>query len=428
MNNIQNRWWMMPVAAAVWLGGPLAQADVVTDWNSRADEIVAAAKLPPPPASRVMAMVQTAVYEAVNTITRRYPPGGVALDAAPGASVDAAVAAANRAMLSQLAPSQQAAIDNAYQAALAAIPAGSAKSAGVTVGEKAAAAVLAWRAADGAATPESYRPHTTPGVYVPTVIPAVPQWPQRKPWLMASADQFRPGPPPKLASERWARDYNEIKAIGARNSTQRSAEQTAIARFWEATGPAIYFPLARSVADAPGRDLTRNARLLAITGQVMDDALISVMDAKYHYHFWRPVTAIRNGDSDGNAATERDASWSPLIDTPMHPEYPCAHCILAGAVGAVLKAEIGAGAAPTLTTTSVTANGAARSWSRIEDFVQEVANARIYDGVHYRNSTEVGSAMGERIGELAVAKFAQARENRASTGARAPQAGTARAR
>jgi hypothetical protein len=133
--------------------------------------------------------------------------------------------------------------------------------------------------------------------------------------------------------------------------------------------------------------------------------LIAVFDAKYHYNFWRPVTAIRNGDIDGNDAIERDPSWMPFIDTPMHPEYPCAHCIVAGAIGAVLQAEIGAGPMPTLTTTSPTAKGAARSWSKIDDFIQEVANARVWDGVHYRNSTEVGTAMGRQIGAMVAAKL-----------------------
>lgn len=227
---------------------------------------------------------------------------------------------------------------------------------------------------------------------------------------MASADQFRPGPPPSLTSERWARDFNEIKVIGARNSTQRSAEQTEIARFWEATGPAIYFPVVRSVAQAPGREPTQNARLLAIAGVTMDDALVAVMDAKYQYNFWRPITAIRNGDHDGNDATERSSTWMPFVDTPMHPEYPCAHCALAGSLGAVLKQEIGAGPVPTLTTTSITAKGAARSWTRVDDFVQEVANARIYDGVHFRTSTEVGTELGRKVGELAAGKYTTARQ------------------
>jgi hypothetical protein len=240
---------------------------------------------------------------------------------------------------------------------------------------------------------------------VPTVIPVFSQWPQRKPWLMTSPAQFRPGPAPALTSERWARDYNEIKLLGGKGSMRRTAEQTEIAHFWESTLPTIYHGLVRSVASVPGRDVTQNARLFAAVTQAVDDAAIAVFDAKYHYDFWRPVTAIRNGDIDGNDATERDATWLPLIDTPMHPEYPCAHCIVASTVGTVLKAEIGTGPTPTLTTTSDTAKGAARSWTSIDDFVQEVANARIYDGVHYRTSTEVGTAMGKEVGTLAVTKY-----------------------
>jgi hypothetical protein len=349
-------------------------------------------------------MVQTAVYEAVNAITKRYPPDRVALNAAPDASVAAAVAAANRAMLSRLVPSQMAAIDKSYGAALAAIADGPAKTTGIAAGEQAAAAVLAWRADDNAGAPERYRPATTAGVYVPTTIPAVPQWPQRKPWVMTSCDQFRPGPPPALASAIWARDYNEIKAIGARNSTTRTPAQTEIARFWEANAPVIYYPVVRSVANMPGREVTQNARLLATTAEAIDDAMIAVFDAKYYYNFWRPVTAIRNGDIDGNDATERDAGWLPFVDTPMHPEYPCAHCIVSGAVGAVLVAEIGSGPTPTLSTTSPTLPGVVRSWTSVDDFVVEVANARIYDGVHYRNSAEVGAAMGKKIGALTAAK------------------------
>ena len=393
------------VVAASLFAGSMARADVVTDWNIKAGETILEARLGNPPASRVLAIVHTAVYEAANAITKRYPASGLTLEAAPGASVEAAIAAANHATLTKLVPSQQAAIDSAYQAALALIADGPAKTAGLAVGEKTAVAILAGRADDGAAAPESYRPHTTAGVYVPTVIPVAPQWPQRKPWLLTSPAQFRPGPPPTLTSEVWARDYNETKALGGKNSTRRTAEQTEIARFWEATLPPIYHGLVRAVATLPGREVTQNARLFMAVTQAVDDAMIAVLDAKYHYNLWRPVTAIRNGDIDGNDATERDPSWTPFIDTPMHPEYPCAHCIVSGAVGTVLQAEIGSNPMPTLTTTSYTAKGAARSWAKIEDFMQEVANARIYDGVHYRNSNEVGTAMGKQIGELAVAKY-----------------------
>ena len=384
------------IAALSLLAAKQARADAVTDWNARACETVVAAQLPPPAANRAMAIVQTAVYDAV---------AAAGQGAAAGDSSDAAVAAANHAALTKLAPTQQTALDAAYAAALSAIPDGDAKTRGIALGEQAAAAALALRAGDDALAPETWRPLTKPGIYVPTPVPYALQWPQRKPWLMTRADQFRPGPPPALSSALWARDYNEIKSVGARNSTRRSEEQTQIARFWEAVEPAIYAQVVRSVADAPGRDLLDNARLYAAVYQATDDALIAVFDAKHHYGFWRPVTAIRNGDTDGNDATERDASWLPFIETPMHPEYPCAHCIVASTVGTVLKAEIGSQPAPMLSTTSSKAPGVVRRWTRVDDFIQEVANARIYDGVHYRNSTEAGTAMGAGIGALAVARY-----------------------
>jgi len=221
--------------------------------------------------------------------------------------------------------------------------------------------------------------------------------------VMTSSDQFRPAPPPSLTSDVWKRDFDEIKAVGGKSSTRRTAEQTAIAQFWEATLPVVYWPVARSVTSAPGRDLTDNARLLAVAAMAMDDALIAVFDAKYTYNFWRPVTAIRNAEGDA-----RDPGWTPFIDTPMHPEYPCAHCIVSASLGAVLQAEIGSGPAPTLSSSSSTAAGAVRTWSTVDDFVKEVAVARIYDGVHYRNSTEVGTAMGKKVGELAVQRLPKA--------------------
>jgi hypothetical protein len=380
---------------------PPVRADVVTDANARAAEIVS--RHPGTPISvRMMAFVQVSVFEAVNAITGRYPPYRAKIEAPPGASVDAAVAAATRIALSKLFPAQQAAIDEAYQALLRPLPDGPAKADGIAIGERAAAAVLAARADDGIRLPDTYRPHTTPGLYVPTLLPAVPNWGKRTPWVMTGGDQFRPGPPPSLTSETWARDYNEIKAVGSKNSTQRTPEQTAIAKFWEATAPDVYWPVARSVASTPGREIADNARLLAVAAMAMDDALIAVFDAKYTYTLWRPITAIRNGDLDGSDATERDPGWTPFIDTPMHPEYPCAHCIVSGALGAVLEAEIGAGPSPQLSSASSTAGGAVRTWASVRDFTQEVALARIYDGVHYRFSTEVGSAMGRKIGEVAA--------------------------
>jgi transposase InsO family protein len=383
-----------------------ARADAVTDWSIRSGEFVTAAGLGTPPACRMMAIAHTAAFEAANAITKRYRSAATSqIEAPAGASLEAAIAAAHHHAWMSLLPSQQPAIDKAYRAALGGIAEGPPKEAGIAVGERAAARVLAQRADDGAAAPEAYRPVTTAGRYVATTVPAAPQWPQRRPWLMDGPAQFRPGPPPALDSERWARDFNEIKVVGARRNSIRNDEQTHIARFWEATLPPIYHGIVRSVADAPGRDVMRNARLFAAVTQAVDDALIAVFDAKYHYAFWRPITAIRNGDIDGNDATERDAAWTPFIDTPMHPEYPCAHCIQAGAIAAILKSETAAAPLPMLSTTSATANGAARRWSSIDAFVQEVGNARVFDGVHYRFSTEVGAEMGRRIGTLAVQRF-----------------------
>jgi len=387
------------LAVATLTGALCVEADVVTDANARAADV--ASRHPgTPPAVRIMAFVQVSVFEAVNAITARYPSTRVKIAAPPGASVDAAVAAATRTVLLKLMPTQQAAIEADYQAALKPMPDSAAKTGGIAVGEQAAAACLTRE--DGMGHPDTYRPHTAAGVYVPTLLPAVPNWGKRTPWVMASGDQFRPGPPPGLTSATWARDYNEIKTIGGKNSTQRSPEQTAIAKFWEATAPAVYWPVARSVASMPGRDVTENARLLATAAMAMDDALVAVFDAKYTYHLWRPVTAIRNGDVDGNDATARDPSWTPLIDTPMHPEYPCAHCIVSASAGTVLQAFFGTGTVPEFSLSTPTAPGVVHKWTRIEDYMQEPSNARIWAGIHYRFSTVIGADMGRRIGEQAV--------------------------
>ena len=373
-----------------------AQADVITDWNQRSAQIIGDARIGTPPAVRVMALVQTAAYEAAREAAR--------VPSAPAHAVDAAVAGAHRAALTQLLPAQRAAVEAATLAALATLADDAQRAQHLAAGERAAQRVLAARAGDMPGAADSYRPHAIPGVYVPTATPAVPQWPLRKPWLLQRADQFRPGPPPALTSARWASDYNELKSLGGRDSKLRSAEQTEIARFWDYSLPAVYHGVVRSVALQPGRDVLANARLFATVAQAMDDALIAVMDAKYSYNFWRPVTAIRNGDVDGHDGTERDASWVPLIETPMHPEYPCAHCILAGTVATVLKAEGRERPLPVLSTTSPTAADAVRRWNSPDDFMHEVTLARIVGGVHYRHSSEAGLAMGQRIGEWALAR------------------------
>jgi len=377
-----------------------ARADPVADWADTTTEIATDG----PNTVRTMALAQNAVYEAVNAITARYLRDRVDLGPTQGASIDAAIAAASRTVLLHEAPALRDRTDAAYARALATIVAGDARTRGTNIGERAAADVLA-KHSDDIGTPEPYRPLTSPGVYVPTTFPLGYAFAQHRPWFMKSAAQFRPGPPPALTSALWARDYNEIKVVGSAMSTVRTPEQTAIARFWATALPDVHMGVVHSVAIAPGREVTRNARLYAAVTAAMNDAEIAVLEAKYHYNFWRPITAIRNGDRNGNSATERDPDWTPLIATPLHPEYPCAHCVIASTIAAVIRAEVGRGPLPTLMSTSNTAPGVTRQWTRTEDVVKEVSEARILDGVHYRNSTEVGNRMGAQVGALVAAAY-----------------------
>src|SRR5262249_39072466 len=300
---------------------------------------------------------------------------------------------------------QASVLDADYAASLAQIPDGGAKTSGIAVGEEVAAKTFASRASDGADAPNTYRPAAAPGVYVPTTFPIGPQWGNWTPWIMERSSQFRPPAPPKLTSPEWARDYNEIKDLGGKRSTIRTSEQSDIARCWIIVGPASWDPVVRQLSDVPARSLIQNARLFALAEMAAADAYIAVFDAKYTYNFWRPITAIRNGDTDGNDATTRVPDWEPLIDTPLHPEYPCAHCITSAAVAAVLQTEFRSGSIPLLGMTSPTAPGFPRKWITIQEWADEVSEARIYGGIHYRNSAVVGKAMGKKIGELAVQRY-----------------------
>jgi hypothetical protein len=277
----------------------------------------------------------------------------------------------------------------------------------VKLGEAVAAKVLEARANDGSDAADDYRPRTAAGVYVPTPITAGSTWPNLKPFAMAKGSQFRPGPPISLESKDWAADFNELKDYGGKNSAKRSAQQTETARFWLMVGPQAYHPFARQLVTAKQMSVGDSARFMALVAVGLNDALIAVFDAKYHYNFWRPITSIRNGDIDGNPATEREATWQPIDNTPMHPEYPCAHCILSGSVAGVVKAALGAADIPEVAMTSATAPGVTHRWTNMTAFTEEVANARIWAGFHYRFSTHVGTDMGLQIGEYVVKNVMQ---------------------
>jgi hypothetical protein len=396
------------LAAALVLGlAQPAAADVIADWNERAVAFVLARGMGPPPAERAMAMVHAAMFDAVNAVERKYRPYLVDLPAAPGTSKEAAAAAAAGNVIAALAPQLQAETKAALAAYLAAMPEGAAKQHGIRLGEIVAAKMIEGRQNDGVGTPDSYRTSTPPGVYVPTPPMWAPQWPGVKPFAMTGPAQFRPAPPIALASAEWTADYNEIRALGRFDSKTRSARQTEDARFWLAVGGDVYYPLIRAVAAAKQLSVIDSARLFALAAIARADGLIAVFDAKYHYGFWRPLTAIRHGDNDGNPATERDATWRPIAETPMHPEYPCAHCIAAASMCAVLEAVLGSPEIPEVAYASPTAPGVTHRWTNLHAFVTEVSEARIWAGFHYRFSTRVGREMGNQIGTHVVKTLMQ---------------------
>jgi hypothetical protein len=355
---------------------------------------------------RVVAMAHIAMFEAVNSIEPRYTPYKARLPADPSWSQEAAASAAAHAVLTKLVanPERTKEYDALHAAVLARIPDGEAKTRGIALGVAAAEAVIADRANDGFDAPNDYRPVTAAGVYVPTQFPVAINWHQVRPFGMKRADSFRAPAPYALASPLWARDYNEVKRIGAKVGSTRSEEQTRIAKFWEFIGPGTYNPLGIHLVNQKHLDVVDSARVLGLLAIATFDASVAVFDAKYTYNFWRPVTAIRNGDQDGNDATERDARWEPFIPTPMHPEYPCAHCTFQSSAAAALRSIFGDDI-PEARLVSTTAPGVTRSFTKLSDYVTEVVNARIYDGVHYRTSGEVGAEMGRQIGEYAVANY-----------------------
>jgi hypothetical protein len=400
------------IGAWIAVGVPAAAcANVITDWDEKA--VAAVAPLAslggttPYSAQRLMAMVHAAMFDSVNSIERRYRPYLLQLPANPATSKEAAAAAAAAAILATIDAKTADEMKGALASYLASIPDGPAKSNGVKLGEAVAAKVLEARANDGSDAPDAYRPRTTPGVYVPTAITINSMWPDMKPFALSNGSQFRPKPPIALESEEWARDYNELKDYGGQNSTKRTAQQTETARFWLIGAPAAYHPFVRQLIAAKQMSVVDSARFMAFVALGLNDAFIAVLDAKYHYNFWRPITAIRNGDIDGNPATDREATWQPIGPTPMHPEYPCAHCILSGTVTGIVKEALGTTDIPEIAMTSPTAPGVTHRWTNMTAFTEEIANARIWSGFHYRFSTRVGTDMGQQIGEYVVKNVMQ---------------------
>ena len=397
---------------AVLLSGAAtpAAADTVCEWMEFAGKVEAAGveaqKLTVRTAQydRAQTQVALAMFEALNAIDRRFE-SYVKMPVADGsASQDAAAASAAYHVLLSYFPSQKTALDESYSMALEAVPDARAREAGISIGKAAAESALKAGAADPSVVPTPYRPRTSAGVWVATQLPVFsPAYAAQRPWFSARADVFRAPPPPPLTSARYARDLEEVKALGSKSSKARTAHQTLMAKY------RINFdmlPALRLISDQEGRKLVDNARLFALYKMIDDDVMLASVDSKFHYDFWRPITAIRNAADDGNPATDPDPNWEPLLATPNHPEYPCAHCTQGAATAELMKAEAGNSPPSGVRIASKSSpNLAVQVVPTWEKWAADVSASRTFGGVHYRFSNEAGEEMGRRIAQLALTKF-----------------------
>lgn len=396
---------LMTGIAAVSLATTPASADTVTDWWETAHRYWLASQGAPGPLSpdgvRAATRATLAMFEAVNAIDRRYETYLGFAQADKFASQDAAAATAAYKVLLKHYPANKAALDESYLLSMAQIADGTAKEAGKAIGEKAAAAAMDARGIDPAIVQQPYKPVAPPGVWVATALPTLdPYWPALKPWVVPSAEALRPPPPPALTSERYARDYEEVRRLGGKDSKERTPLQTLIARYRQAFDIA---PSVRRATDMPGRSQVENARFLALYQMANDDATQAMVVAKQHYAYWRPITAIRNGAEDGNPATQPDPTWVPLIATPNFQEYPCGHCTLAGSIAEVMEHESGwepgqgVRVGSLLNPTSV-----AQVLHKWREWASQVSDSRMYGGVHYRFSNEAGEAIGRKAAQMVI--------------------------
>jgi hypothetical protein len=383
-------------------------ANPVLEWNVNATSaIVTVAKQPPASAILSFAMVQGAVYDAVNAIDGGHQPYLVAPAADGSESKAAAAAAAAHDVLVALFPAQAATLDAQLAASLVAIPDGSAKTAGVAIGQATAAAMVAARTNDGRFGPSVVVVGTDAGEWRPTP-PAFATDPVSwvanvRPFILPRGDVFRSDGPNALTSAAYASDLNEVKSLGSATSTTRTADETDAAIWWQDHGVALWNRMLRNVIVGQGLDIVDAARLLAMTNLAGADGLISCWNDKYYWNFWRPITAIREADTDGNPATVADPSWTPLLATPAFPDHPSGHSCISGAIVNTLRAFFG---------TDKIAFGAfsnnshtTRSFARFSDALKEVLDARVWGGIHFRTADVQGSVIGMKVSHYLVKHF-----------------------
>jgi hypothetical protein len=400
------------VATLILASGGAARADAVTDWNARMEATVTTPPTNPIYQTRWGAIVQLAVSEAVNSIIGDYKPYLGALPLRPGASPEAAVIAAAHRALVTLRPASAGPplnLDAARAADLAAIPDGPAKEYGIQAGEDAAAAMLLARANDGWDAVVSYTPGTQPGEFRPPAGASafLPHWGQVTPFGLTSSAQFRLPAPPKLQTGKYANAYNEVKLLGSLDAplSVRPQDRTDVARFYNATSPvSIWNQAARQASAAQGKTLSENSRTFALLGMAMVDAGIAGWDTKYHYNFWRPQAAIQAGDLDDNPLTDPDPTWRPLIPTPAHPSYASGHATVSGAARAVLEwAFDKKGHSITLSNPGLP--GIVLHYGDWKHICDDIDDARIYGGIHFRFDQEAGAHQGRQVGKFLLRNY-----------------------
>jgi hypothetical protein len=381
---------LVTLAAALVAPG-LAHADTVTQWNQNAANAIYVTAAQPPNVSTLhMAMVQGAVYDAVNAIDGGHE--GYLLTskvATPTDSKDAAAATAAYKTLISIVPVQQPALLALYNSTLSGISDGPAKTRGIAVGDAAAAAMIAARTADGRFGTPGFLTGTTPGAWRP-VLPAFGNDPNAwvqdvKPFLIEEASQFRSSGPYELTSKKYARDFNEVKAVGSASAppTVRTAEQTHTALYWNENPPRTWNRILNTLSTSHGVSLVDNARLFAEAYLTAADGLIAVWDEKAHYGFWRPITAIREADTDGNPRTEKDENWLPLIANPPYPDHPSGHLGLSTAIGRTLQEFF---CTDDLAWTDTNIAGRTKSYTSVSDAIDELVDVRIWSGIHFRKA------------------------------------------
>lgn len=413
------RWWAASIgvlaAALLWVAVPRAYAggapangpaDAVLDWNAYGAQAIVAGR-PPSSSAVLLGILQVAIYDTAVGLGLHAEPY-LGRDRAPRpTSARAAISTAAYQVLVARVPAQKPFLDAAYEQYLAAVPDGRAKQNGLDLGARVAARVLAWRAGDGFDVSVPYiQTPPGPGVWEPTA-PTPPVdivLTQVRPLSLRTIDQLRPAGPDDLASTRYAEDFAEVKRLGRADSADRTQEQTATVRFWADHGTAQWNRAVRGIAVEQGLNLGEAARLFAMVFVSAADANIACMDAKYHYRFWRPVHAITRADTDGNPATEPETTWQPLLNVN-HPEYPSGHACHTGAITAALRAYFGRDEFQY--TVDSTVAGTTRSYGSFSAALDEVIEARIWAGLHFRHSMDDGARIGRRAARWVVSHHFQ---------------------